>query len=104
MILQMFAVFDSATKAYHAPFFQNSRGQAVRTFSDLANDSQTMLCKHPSDYTLFHTGNYDDTKGIVTSEKHSNLGKAIEFISQPESPPHAAPISNGPQLLGSPER
>lgn len=103
MILQMFAIFDSATEAYASPFFQQARGQAIRTFEDLANDPNTMICKHPADYTLFHTGTYDDQKGIVTSERHANLGKAIEFI-QKGSPPNATPISDGAQLLGSSER
>lgn len=91
MILQMFVTFDSKAEAYLPPFFVQSRGQALRSFEDTVNDTSTLLNKHPGDFTLFHAGTYDDQKGIVTSERHSNLGKAIEFLNK--EPDHPIPLT-----------
>lgn len=103
MELLTFSVFDSKCVAYMAPFFMNSRGQALRAFQDLSDDPQSMIFKHPADFTLFETGTYDDQTGIVTPISHVNLGKAIEFQNKDERNA-AASISNGPQLLPSSER
>ena len=65
MISKMYTVFDSAAGAYLPPFYQPSRGAAVRVFRDTANDENSMIGKHPGDYTLFEIGEYDDQTGRV---------------------------------------
>ncbi len=82
MELHMFSVFDSKCAAYMQPFFFNSRGQAIRAFTDLANNPETMIAKHPADFTLFAIGTYDDATAIVTGGNHVSLGKAIEFLNK----------------------
>lgn len=82
MELKMFSVYDSKTEAYAAPFFFNSRGQAIRQFGDLANDPNSSLCKHAEDFTLFELGSFDDSNAMVLVTTHVNLGKAIEFKQQ----------------------
>ncbi len=84
MELLMFSVFDSKCAAYMQPFFFNSRGQAIRAFTDLANDPNSMISKHAADFTLFSIGSYDDGTAIVTAGTHVNLGKAIEFQNKDE--------------------
>ena len=63
MILHAFAIYDRKALTYHAPFFANADGAAVRSFSDLANDSNTTVGRHPGDYVLFRVGAYDDSAG-----------------------------------------
>ena len=42
-MLKIFTVFDDKIEAYTMPFFQQSRGQAVRTFTDTVNDPNTLI-------------------------------------------------------------
>ena len=80
MILKIFSVYDAKAEAYIQPMFFHSRGQAIRAFTDTANDPSSQLCRHAGDFTLFELGDFDDSTGIVQMAEHaSNLGKALEF-------------------------
>lgn len=77
---KMFAVYDSAVKAYLRPFQMSTRGEALRAWTDLVNDNSTNFCKHPQDYTLFELGSYDQETGKFTNHlTPQSLGVAVEF-------------------------
>jgi len=65
MILNAYSVYDRKGLVYHAPFFAAQDGQAVRSFSDLANDPATTVGRHPDDYVLYRVGAYDDASGSL---------------------------------------
>lgn len=83
MILNIFTVYDSKAEAYLQPFFMKSKGEAVRAFTDIVNDGTSQFNKHPSDYTLFHVGAYDDgDSSFVILPTPVSLGLAIEYMKQ----------------------
>lgn len=67
MILQTVAVYDKAAAAYMRPFFVPSLGTAVRSFEDEAKreDENNPMFKHPSDFELWHIGEFDDVSGAL---------------------------------------
>lgn len=65
MKTSVYSVFDAKAAVYGVPFFMPKDGMAVRAFTDLANDSNTMCGKHPEDFTLFKIGEFDDATGQV---------------------------------------
>lgn len=65
MRLRAYSIFDNKALQYHPPFFASTNGQAVRSMSDLANDPQTNIGRHPGDYVLYCIGEYDDAKGAM---------------------------------------
>lgn len=67
MRLKMFAIHDKKAQVYNTPFFFAHDGQAVRAFSDLVNDPQSSICKHPEDFSLFGVAVFDDELGRVVS-------------------------------------
>jgi len=78
--MKMFSIFDHKAKAYGLPFYQRQSGEAIRSFSDLANDEKSNVCKHPEDYTLFLLGDFDESTGVMELEKTpSPIAKAIEY-------------------------
>lgn len=83
MILQVFSIFDSKGEFFHVPFFKKTRGEAIRDFTELSNDSNSFVSKYPEDYTLFHIGSFADDCGkldpVITP---TSLGLAIEFIKE----------------------
>lgn len=87
MQLQIFTVYDCKAEAYLPPFYLNTRGQAIRAFTDSVNDPNHQFAKHPEDYTLFFLGSYEDANAsfhiLPASEA---LGKAIEYKTQRELP------------------
>lgn len=81
MIMKIFSVFDSKAEAYMMPFFQQSRGQAIRMFTDTVNDKESLLNKHAADFTLFEIADFDDSNAAITPYPNNhNLGCAIEFL------------------------
>ena len=92
MKLKIYAVYDSAVGAYMQPFFMQSKGVALRSWLEAANDEKTQFNKHPADFTLFELGEYDELSG--TFENHPaklNLGTALEHRSKSQAEPPAFP-------------
>lgn len=78
MKLQIFAVFDKQSGAFGRPFFEPTKGMAIRTFSDATADGASPFAKHPHDYLLFHIGEYDDGPGLLTGKEPERLIGAFE--------------------------
>lgn len=78
--MKIFTVYDSKSEAYLQPFFMQSKGAAVRAFSDLANDKAHTFGKHPEDYVLFEIGSYDEFTAAIVSHAPVSLGVAVEFL------------------------
>lgn len=79
----LFSVYDVKAEAYGKPFFIDSRGLALRSFSEVASDLTSEIGKYPSDFTLFELGSYDVRTGFFDLHKTPiSLGVAIEFVSK----------------------
>lgn len=63
MQLKAYSIYDRKALVYHPPFFAHTDGAAVRNLSDLANDLNTQIGRHPDDFVLYCIGVYDDQKG-----------------------------------------
>lgn len=80
MILKMFTVKDIKADAYLPPFFVQTKGLALRSFIDLANDPSHNFGKYPEDYCLFEIGAYDDSNASFDAlTPIVSLGLALDF-------------------------
>ncbi|WNK14367.1 MAG: nonstructural protein [Microvirus sp.] len=82
MRLKMFAVFDNKADLYLTPFFMPANGQAVRAFSDLANDVATIVGRHPDDYKLVFVGELDDATAEFYPAGLVSLGFGSDFVKK----------------------
>lgn len=68
MKIEIVAMYDSAAQMFGRPFFVQTVGIAIRSFSDeiqrQAPDND--LFKHPDDFTLYHLGAFDDSLGAFS--------------------------------------
>ena len=62
---QMYSIYDSVQEIYHQPHFMINEAAALRQFADMANDEQSNVNKHPTDYSLWHVGSYEDTTATI---------------------------------------
>lgn len=69
MKLNAYSIFDRKALQYNAPFYQSTDGAAVRSLSDLVNDQNTTVGRHPSDFVLYCVGSYDDQSAIFVGEQ-----------------------------------
>ncbi len=87
-MLSAFTIRDSAAEAFMRPFFSQSKGAAIRSFSDLVNgDDDHPVAQHPQDYTLFEIGSFDELKGEFTAHEPRSLGNGATFRVVPSSYP-----------------
>lgn len=79
----IFAVYDSKAEVYGNPFFCRTKGEALRSFIQIANEKDSAIGAHPEDYDLFCIGSYNEFKGIVVPAKsNEHLGKAVNFVKE----------------------
>lgn len=85
MELKVYAIHDAKAKCFGQPFFMAQNGQAIRSFSDLVNDKQSMVSKHPGDFKLYCVGSYDDNSGeFVSAAQPEFLANASDFVVNEE--------------------
>lgn len=84
MIINVFAVYDSAVSAYTQPFYSHTNGSALRAFADHVNDTSSAPNKHPGDFSLFHLGTFNDETGELTPVKPNRIGTATEYLNRKE--------------------
>lgn len=85
-VKKIFTVRDTKAEAYMDPFYMASRGEAVRSFGDAANDTQHPFHKHPEDYVLFELGEYDlGSASFHLHEAPKSLGVALDFVVKDKS-------------------
>ena len=77
-----YAVFDTASGVYDRPFFMHSDGVAMRSFGDAVVGNDSVVGKHPEDFTLFRIGEFDDNKGILKGESPVCLCTALEMVAE----------------------
>lgn len=86
MKLNMYSIFDAASGLYSRPFFTQADAEAKRSFTDIAQDAEHPIGKHPDDYTLFRIGMFDDNTGKITDELNETMCTALEQISLGRNP------------------
>lgn len=82
MIYLMCSVYDEKAGIYAPPFATVNAATAIRMFEQLANDPQTQVGRHPSDFHLYEVGHYDDQLGQLTPGVPRNLGRADQLVRQ----------------------
>lgn len=83
--MKVFSIYDSKVEAYMRPFFEQTRGSAIRAITEAVNDKSTGLAKHPADFTLFELGDFDDAD--ANFKLHSspvNCGVLLEYVTVSE--------------------
>lgn len=77
----IFSVYDSAAEAFLPPFFVPAIALAIRTFKQTANTPEHHFNQHPSDFTLFELGTFDQSTGAITTHATpTSHGLAITHI------------------------
>lgn len=80
---ELYVIYDSKSAVYGNPFAQLNDQVALRMAADLAQDMDTEVGRHPTDFTMFKIGSYEDTTGQVTQLKtHEVICRFHEIQNQ----------------------
>ena len=61
MKINAYVIFDKIAMLYNKPFYFINDQIAHRAALDLMSDPTCDIAKHPTDFTMFHIGDYEDT-------------------------------------------
>lgn len=87
MMLRAYTIYDNKALQYHSPFFTHTNGSALRMLTDLVNDPQSNLSRHPADYSLYFIGQYDDASGVLIGAEKQHVVDALAVLRpQPTTP------------------
>lgn len=100
MKLNCFSVFDTKAQAYGVPFFMPTVGSAIRAFTDLVNDNRSAVNRHPSDYLLFHIGDFDDSTSVLVSfTQPIALGMGSDYVELTKGPVFQDPMLSPKKVI-----
>lgn len=85
MKTKVYSLFDVKAAVYGTPFFMQNDSMATRSFADLVNDKQTMVNRHPEDFTLHGVGQFDDDKGLLEGMTPWIVATAASLVKEPRS-------------------
>lgn len=67
--MKIYSIYDRATEAYQAPFFQPTGPAAIRIVKGEANREGSMLNAAPADFELWELGDFNETTGEITAKR-----------------------------------
>lgn len=94
--LKVLCVYDSKAQSYATPMFFRSLGEALRAWDDESNRQDSMIHRHPEDYSLMELGEYDDQTGKfqeVPVALNHGLASQYKRVGGPEAVPVPRAIS-----------
>lgn len=77
-----YSIYDVKTRAFNQPIFAKTDEQAIRQFSDISQDKEHPVGKHPEDYSLFRIGTFNDSSGFLEPEQPECIRTALECIGK----------------------
>lgn len=87
----MYAVRDAKTEVFSPPFIALTHGEAIRSFSGLCSNPETLIHKYPADYALFYLGQYFEANG--------SLKPAVQVLQLSSALEHVRPAGGQPVVV-----
>lgn len=87
MIWKMFSIQDAKVGTFSPPQFFRSAGEAMRVIGDTLASGESMLSKHPEDFSLFEVGEFDDQTSAIATGAPRSYGTLVQFMPKPRSAP-----------------
>ena len=81
--MKVFVIYDAKVEAYLQPFYARTNGEALRMWEQSVNDEKTQFYRHPQDFALYGTAEYNEDNGRFEQyDTMVPLGLAIEIKKQ----------------------
>lgn len=78
-LVNMYAVYDSVADIFMPAFTCENHAKAIQGFGDAANDPKGVIIKHPSDYSLYFLGTYNQ-RSAETINNRQFLATAKDLL------------------------
>lgn len=65
MKMQIFSIYDMVAKVFSQPIFAANKEVMARNVAIWLQDEKSYISQSPSDYSLYHIGEYDDENALL---------------------------------------
>lgn len=80
MKASLYSIKDNIAKTFGRIMEQNNSAEAMRSFADMVTNEETIINKHPKDYTLYKVGEFDTETGLIEIAKEAiSLANGNDF-------------------------
>lgn len=81
-MLKVYSILDDKAQCFNTPYFAQNDLVASRSFSDLCNDSRSIVSQHLGDFHLYCLGEFDNEKGILKPYDMPNfISHALQYAN-----------------------
>lgn len=81
-MLKVISVQDSIASAFLQPAYARTTAEAIRIFESHCRDPKSQFALHPSDYSLYEIGTFDEISGeIKPTTPIVFISRATEFVT-----------------------
>ena len=101
MKTKVYSIYDRTAQVFNTPFFQHNDGMAIRAFQDNVNSQDSVINKHPEQFSLHCLGEYDDQTGTITTQEPVLLTSGNELLQQSEESEVLAEMQKINKLLSN---
>lgn len=81
MIKYLYSIYDAAAQSYGDPIIFASDAVAARSFQIESQNSDSVVAKFPTDFTVFCIGEFDTVSGNV-SPVNKVICRGTDFINK----------------------
>lgn len=80
----LYTIKDVKAEAYLPIVGVRAKGEAIRIFSDEANNPSSPIGQHPADFILFAVGYFDELTGMIDAHAPEAVGNGSDFLKATE--------------------
>jgi len=84
MMKVIVGVKDRAINTFGTVFVVRTTNEAIRSFTDEANNKQSAINQHPEDYDLYLIASFDDETATILQDKPGVIARAQDLIKSYE--------------------
>lgn len=77
---KIYVIRDVKSEVYGTPYFSPNDSVAVRSFFDLAHSPDTLVNRHPEDFSLYYIGDYYDDSAQLQPVVPKFVASASDFF------------------------
>lgn len=78
----VYSIFDKCADTFNTPFFLGNHKTAIRQFVDLANNPDTLIYKHPEDFTLYYLGLWKPIQGEIKPFEQKKIFEGMDIARE----------------------
>lgn len=98
-----YSILDAKSGVYATPFFAQADGLAVRSFSELVENHQTVVSRYPADFSLYRIGQVDLASGTLQPlQNPSFLCQGSQFVKVVPMPKDVIGVEVVPEVQSAP--